>query len=368
MDDALAPDAANLESMDPDFYNGWGQDIANGVLLGELLLFYFEWYARNRVTQVCARGMHAMLSMLLPAETADLMKWARIKSMMNSIYDHNVRTIDICPADCIAYVDCKHEKLKDYQHAHRTKCPKCNTCRHVWVKGKKRAAKVGFYFPIDGYLCNIFKSDELAAFVQNDVGRFPSGHTRHSQGWYQKVRSNPHINCESRNQALVGMADGIPLFKDKNARSVVPIAVRMANQPDHVSKTLGNIHLCALYPCDFWVVHKRTKIPFREKGSPSNLGPLLVLLTDDLLLWYDGKRVEDFTKPMEDEDRHFTLRAILLYWCGDYPGLGETANMRHKGYHFCHWCKDPGTHSNGLNRMVLGGYRRYTRKTKRVRE
>jgi ssDNA-binding Zn-finger/Zn-ribbon topoisomerase 1 len=354
--------------MGADFYDDWGEDMTNGVLLGELLLFYFEWFARNRVKKVCARQMHAMLSMLLPTETADLMKWSKITSMMQHVYDHNVQTVDLCPNDCIAYVNCKHETLKGYQHKHRTKCPKCNTNRHIVVKGKKRAAKVGFYFPLNGYLCNIFKSDDLAEFAKNDVGKFPSGHTRHSAGWYEKVTSNPHINCESRNQALVGMADAVPLFRDKHSRGVVPIALRMANQPDHVSKKLGNIHLCALYPCDFWAKHKRTMQPFREKGNPSNLGPLLVLLTDDLLQWYDGKRVEDFTVPIGDEDRHFTLRAILLYWCGDYPGLGETSNFRHKGYHFCHWCKDPGTHSKGLSRMVLGGYRRYARKAETGRE
>jgi hypothetical protein len=350
-------DVPTAETMGQEVFEGWDQNIANGVLLGELLLFYFEWMARNRVTQVCAQQMHAMLSMLLPTAAADSMKWSKIKDLLKHVYEHNVRTIDICPQDCIAYVNCTHESLKDYQHAHRSKCPKCNTQRKVLVKGKMRAAKVGFYFPLNSYMCNIFKSDELKEFLENDVGVFPSGHTRHSKGWYDKVTNNPQINCESRNQALVGMADGVPLFKDRGCRSVVPIALRMANQPDHISKRLGNIHLSALYPCDFWVVHKKTGIPFREKGKPTNLGPLLVLLTDDLLQWYDGMKVEDFTVPLQDARRHFTLRAVLLYWCGDYPGLGETSNFRHTGYHYCHWCKDTGGHSIGLSRMVLGGYR-----------
>ena len=117
-------------------------NIANGVLLGELLLFYFEWVARNRVTIVCAQQMHAMLTMLMPTEAADQMKWQKIKNMMKHVYEHNVRTVDLCPNDCIAYVNCTHESLKDYQHEHRSKCPKCNTDRRVLVQGKMRARKV----------------------------------------------------------------------------------------------------------------------------------------------------------------------------------------------------------------------------------
>jgi hypothetical protein len=160
------------ESLGPDFYKGWEENITNGVLLGELLLFYFEWMARNNVNKVCAKQMHAMLSMLVPAEAADNMKWAKIASMMKHVYERNVRTVDICPNDCIAFVNCTHDSLKDYQHAHRSKCPKCLTDRYVTVKGKVQAAKVGFYFPVDSYLCNIFKSDDLAKYVQNDVGKY----------------------------------------------------------------------------------------------------------------------------------------------------------------------------------------------------
>ena len=30
---------------------------------------------------------------------------------------------------------------------------------------------------------------------------------------------------------------------------------------------------------------------------------------------------------------------ILLFWVGDYPGMGKCAAMKHAGAHGCHWCE-----------------------------
>jgi hypothetical protein len=221
-------------------------------------------------------------------------------------------------------------------------------------------AKVGYYFPMDDWMMSNLKDKDLEGHRDNDMGTFPAGHTRLSHGWHQKVTTNPQINCDPRNQALIGMADGIPIFKDKNSRGVVPIAMRQANLPDSLSKRFNHIHLAALYPCDYWIQDPATGALKRESHKPGNLGALLVVLTDDLLSWYDGKWAVDPSLAPEDPGRQFVLRAILLFWCGDYPGLGETTNFKHTGYHFCHWCKDVGEYSSSLQRMVIAAYRRYT--------
>jgi len=83
-----------------------------------------------------------------------------------------------------------------------------------------------------------------------------------------------------------------------------------------------------------------------------------VLFTDDLLFWYEGKMTVDYNLAEGDPGRNFLLRAVLLFWCGDYPGLGEATNFKHKGYNGCHWCKDRGVYSKSLGRMVLSNYRR----------
>lgn len=57
--------------------------------------------------------------------------------------------------------------------------------------------------------------------------------------------------------------------------------------------------------------------------------------------------------------RTFILRTILLFWCGDYPGLGEATNFKHSGYYACHWCKIKGEYCKGLTRTIYKGYRRW---------
>jgi len=198
-------------------FSGWdvpvvgeGVEPEGHILLGELLLFYFEWMSSNMVTDKCAKGVHALLTLLMPAGPVDGWDWSNTKKLLDNVYKNNVRIIDLCPNDCIAYVDCKHPTMSHYQHSHRTFCPdhNCGLDRFMTIKGKKVACKVGYYFPLDGFLPSIFNSEELKEFVDNDMGEFPPGHHRHSRGWHEKVTNNPHINCESRNQTLIGMADG----------------------------------------------------------------------------------------------------------------------------------------------------------------
>jgi hypothetical protein len=279
---------------------------------------------------------------------------------LEKVYKNNVKSVDLCPNDCIAFYDAKHPAYKDYEHDHRDKCPVCDAKRYLTnAKGEQVAAKVAYYFPMDEWLFSNLKQPSLDEYRDNDIGDFPSGHTRHSRGWHEKVSGNPHINCDSRNQAVIGMADGIPIFKDKNSRGVVPIGLRQANQPDSVSKKFSNIMLSGLYPCDYWTQDVSSGLLHRESHKPSNLSALLTVLCDDLQFWYDGKWAVDHSMPADSPDRDFLLRVVLLFWCGDYPGLGEATNFVHSGYCHCHWCKAGGMHSRLLDRMVIADYRRY---------
>lgn len=121
------------------------------------------------------------------------------------------------------------------------------------------------------------------------------------------------------------------------------------------------VHLSGLYPSHFWTIGEASKSWERVERKPKTLQPLMHALVDDLLHWEDGGWVVDHSADDDDPDRLFFLRCILLYWCGDYPGQGEASGFSHaaSSSKACHWCEEAGVYSNGLHRMVFGGYERY---------
>ena len=370
MEDAVA--AKDLFQM-PQF-EGWKEKLQPNpdheerrVLVGELLLTFFEWMCVHKPTNECARAVHAMISLLVPPASSNLPEWVEVHSLLDVVYKNVVIEVDLCPNDHIAFVNATHPTLiaAGYMHAHRSFCPHpgCGAARYKPDDGtgRKVPVKKGYYFPLDTYVSTIFRDGHTKAHRQHTVGEFPPGHVRRSRGFYEKVTANPHMNEEPRNQAFIGMADGIPLFRSKTTSlGVVVGALRQANQPDHISKMFGKVHLSFLYPCEYWVEDKTTKQQKLKKAKPGNLSPMIMMLVDDLLHWYDGKIITDFSMNPGDPAREALIRCILLFWCGDYPGLGEATNFSHSAMsaHACHWCRVVGEHSTGLSRMIYACYRR----------
>ena len=172
------------------------------------------------------------------------------------------------------------------------------------------------------------------------------------------MTSNPAMNGDTRNQGLVGMSDGIPLFRDKHSRSVTPILLRTANLPDHLSIKFRYTHLTGLVPNHFWIIGKASGQFERVEKKPKHLCAIMHAIVDDLLSWEDGERVEDHSRNMNDNKRFFHLRAMLLYWCGDYPGQGEASGFSHAAMSrkACHWCEDEGQYSGAIKRQKWGSY------------
>ena len=177
-----------------------------------------------------------------------------------------------------------------------------------------------------------------------------------------QVVQNPRMNADTRNQALIGMSDGIPMFRNKHSRSVTPIAFRAANLPDAISLKFRHIHLAGLYPSEFWRLTDEHETWQRKPRKPSSLIPLLFAIVDDMLHWEDGMWVNDHTLPPSHQDHGFKLRVALLFWCADYPGIAEVSGFVHltpnKG--MCHWCMISGEHSHASNSRVYARYFRYT--------
>jgi hypothetical protein len=168
------------------------------------------------------------------------------------------------------------------------------------------------------------------------------------------------MSSDTRNQGLVGMSDGIPIFRSKGSRSVIPVMLRSANMGDHLSMKFRYTHMTALVPSFFWTLSPDEKYFVRVERKTSHLMAVLHAVTDDLLLWEDGEYVEDHSKDMADPDRHFLLKVALLYWCGDYPGQGEASGFSHhaSGKKACHWCEVLGEKSIGISRQKYDDYYR----------
>ena len=169
--------------------------------------------------------------------------------------------------------------------------------------------------------------------------------------------SNP-MNRDTRNQGLVGMADGIPLFRDKHSRSVIPVMLRTANMSDNLSMKFRFTHLTLLVPCHFWVIGKASKQFEKVERKPGHLCASMHAVVDDLLHWQDGEHVDDVSKDEGDPEWRFLLRVMLLYWCGDYPGQGESSGFSHAagGSKACHWCEVIGKKSMAIDRQKYADF------------
>jgi hypothetical protein len=170
-----------------------------------------------------------------------------------------------------------------------------------------------------------------------------------------------HMKDDSRNQGLVGMSDGIPMFRDKSSRSVVPMLLRSVNMGDHLSMKFRYTHLTGLVPSHFWIIGEQSKQFERVERKPSTLVAIEHAIADDLLLHEDGVLTEDHSKSQSDAKRWFNLRTLLLYWCGDYPGQGEASGFSHAagGKCACHWCEIRADKSQAIKRQKYARYFRY---------
>jgi hypothetical protein len=89
------------------------------------------------------------------------------------------------------------------------------------------------------------RQPDLVPHLHNDqaTGNYTSGSVQRSHGWRKKVTDNPNINKETRSQAISISADGVPLFKDRNAGSAWPFVARSHNLPDGLSSNLAYVHM-----------------------------------------------------------------------------------------------------------------------------
>jgi hypothetical protein len=152
-----------------------------------------------------------------------------------------------------------------------------------------------------------------------------------SQGFQEKVTSNPVMSEDSRNQGIILASDGIPYFKDKGSnRSGYPCGARLANPPEQLGKSLGLTHLLCLMSCEYWTVDEATGKGIRVFRKPKSLQPMMLRIADEFYqLYHVGVRVVDHSLAVGADEREFWLRVVLLFWIGDYPGQAEVSGFKY---------------------------------------
>jgi hypothetical protein len=173
----------------------WGDPVfpADGepppdILLGELMLMYFEWMGVFKESDASGKAVYALLKTLVPAD-ANAGTWGTAQKLLTAIYNQTVQKVDICPNDCIAFYNAKSPGMAHYKHAHRTHCPSCGADRKITHRdGSVRSVKVGYYLPCGTWFRDLYKIEGLAPELSQDAaGRRPDGHVSKSRGWHKKV-------------------------------------------------------------------------------------------------------------------------------------------------------------------------------------
>lgn len=101
--------------------------------------------------------------------------------------------------------------------------------------------------------------------------------------------------------------------------------------------------------------------PFWVSGpkSPKDVDIYMAPLLESLLDFWRGIWTCDVSRPLSDPNRHFLLRAMVLWTIHDWPGLGSCSGLKTSGYAACHKCGRglPGRRSESMRKIVYHEHR-----------
>jgi hypothetical protein len=221
------------------------------------------WMTKHKVTDSATKDIWQFVRGLC-GTNIDLYKLA--KHALRAHLAGTLERIDCCVNDCMLYYDCKHPTLraiKDqrgtplyYNNEKRSFCRHCKQLRRLPAtkageEGKAR--KTLYYFPLAAYFRDLYARPDLVAHLANDhdPSQYPEGSLQRSKRWREKVTENPKMNGDNRNQAIIGASDGVPLFRDKFARSGWPAVVRSANLPAGLWNNNALAHMVGYIASDY---------------------------------------------------------------------------------------------------------------------
>ena len=188
-----------------------------GLTARQIMMLLLDWMASHKATDESTRSVWRIVQACMPQDVV-LPTFESIRQALRRQEHEFVERVEVCPNDCVAYVDTTHLPPPfAMKHAHRTKCPVCGERRHVKDprSGKRVPAKVVMHFPLKRYIRSLFRRPDLVPHLYLDCGNRAEGHVSRSRGFRRKVTDNPIINKEHRNITLIGTTDGVPYFDDQ---------------------------------------------------------------------------------------------------------------------------------------------------------
>ena len=258
--DPFAP-FASLPTDDP-----LHQGEMDSITLGEVMLAMFDWVASHKATKAATADVWSMLRAVCPPGTSPG-TYAMAEMILQRHLCDSVVTIPVCRHDCVAYFNFQSTAFHHMQYADLDACPVCWKSRYVTVKGRKRDAKVMYWFPSARYWEFLFSDKEIVPYLYNDLcpSTSPLGSVRGSNGYYRKVLLNPRMNSDPRHQAVILSTDGMPYFKDIQCRSGWPVLMRSAMLPDGLWNSQAYTHMLAFQASDYLDEDPTTGIAHRVK-------------------------------------------------------------------------------------------------------
>ena len=216
-----------------------------------------------------------------------------------------------CPNDCIIFWG----KYTDAEQ-----CPKCQSNR--FTTGKIPAKRFT-YLPLGPRLERLFGTSKLSKIIQShhssEEGKLYDMHD--SCTWKTAYSPVGVFSGDPRGIAFVLCTDGVnPFSQNRVSYSMWPIVMTLLNLPRPVRFLPSSLFLVGI-------------VPGNGIKEPKTLQPYLDIIVDELLSLSNWPLYDAY------QEAPFTLKADILYYTLDYPGIGKVFNRMGSGaYQACVWC------------------------------
>jgi hypothetical protein len=124
---------------------------------------------------------------------------------------------------------------------------------------------------------------------------------------------------------------------------------------------MAHCHMHLVSASEYWELDPVSNSIRRAIHQPKSLAPHMTIIADDLLGGYTrGYEVVDWSRSVNQPDRVFTCKCILLFYTGDYPGISKCSGCKEN---HCHWCTSNPDYDVSISRKNWGTeFRRFLRK------